>query len=155
MKKLAGFLAGFLFFAAGAALATVGIAPNAPSGFAMIDQAWILGVANGQNSSFVSGLTATGSTQAGALQIAAGIGLIEVDTAAASTGIALPACVAGTEVSVYNNGASTLTVYPQIANNGLTGAQDTIQGATSLSGGMATNTTNYFFCAKTGRWAAK
>jgi hypothetical protein len=153
--RLAAFVAGFFLFVAGGAVALVGTPPNPFGGFAPIDQAWVLGVANGQNSSFQSGLTATGNSQATALQIAASIGLIEVDTVASGTGIALPACVAGTELSVYNNGANTLTVYPSILNNGLTGAQDTISRATTLTGGMATNTTNYFFCAKNGNWAAK
>jgi hypothetical protein len=56
---------------------------------------------------------------------------------------------------LYNNGANTLAVYPAIANNPVTAAQDTINNGTSLSGGLATHTPEVFSCAKNGVWAAK
>ena len=132
---------------------TTGIAPH--SGFQTVDGDWLNAIAGGQNASFVSGITAAGTTQATSTPLLPGNTLIEVDTAAASTGVSLPPAIAGTELSIYNNGANTLAVYPAIANNPITGIQDTINNGTSLSGGMATHTSAYFFCAKNGIWAAK
>ena len=130
---------------------TIGTPPG--TGPQLIDGLWANGVANGQNASYQSGITATGSTQTGAFQLLAGVTLVEVDTTASGTGVALPAAVQGTEISIYNNGANTLTVYPSIANNGLTGAQDTINNTTSAT--AATHTSLYLFCAKNGVWASK
>lgn len=138
--------------AVGSAYAVIGQVPV--PGFQTIDGGWLLGLSGGTNLTYQSGITAAGTTQATATQLAAGIALIEVDTAAASTGVALPACVAGTVVQLYNNGAQTLTIYPQIINNGLTSAQDTINNGTSLSGGLATHTQISFACAKNGVWGA-
>lgn len=59
-----------------------------------------------------TGLTATGSTQATALALAAAINF--VSTAAASTGVILPVGQAGDVVVVYNGGANSLTVYPPV-----------------------------------------
>jgi hypothetical protein len=133
--------------------AAVGTAPG--TGFQLVDGAWLNGLAGGLNNTYQSGLTAAGTTQATATQIPSGIYLVEVDTAAASTGVNLPPCLPGTELNLYNNGANTLSVYPAVANNPVTAAQDTINNGTSLSGGMATHTAEFFFCAKAGVWAAK
>lgn len=130
---------------------TIGNAPGA--GFQVVDGVWLAAVAAGQNATFINGLVATGSNQAGSLQLLPGNTLIEVDTTASGTGVALPPAVQGTELSIYNNGANTLTVYPAIANNALTGSQDTINNGTSTT--AATHTSLYFFCAKNGIWAAK
>jgi hypothetical protein len=119
----------------------------------LIDGAWALGVANGQNGSYVNGVVAAGTTQAGATQLLPGNTLVQVDTVGANAGVALPAAVQGTEISLYNNGANTLAVYPQIVNNALTGAQDTINNTTSIT--AATHTSLYFFCAKNGVWSGK
>lgn len=120
----------------------------------LVDGTWLNGIAGGTNSSYQSGLTATGSSsQATALQLTSGYTIVEVDTVGANTGVALPAAFAGTEISVYNNGASTLTIYPQIANNPITAAQDTINNSTSTT--ATTHTGLYFFCAKNGVWCAK
>ncbi len=121
----------------------------------MPDGTWLNGLAGGQNATFQSGIAAAGTTQATATQLAAGIQLFEIDTAAASSGVALPACVGGTELSIYNNGASTLTVYPLIINNPITAAQDTINSGTSFSGGIAQHVIVWFACAKNGVWGAK
>jgi hypothetical protein len=154
-KTIAKFALGAMFLASSAALAATGIAPNPGNGPTVPDATWLNGVANGQNASYIYGLTATGSNQAGSLQLVPGNTLIEIDTVASSTGVALPPAVAGTEISIYNNGANTLAVYPSIANNGLTGAQDTINNGTSFSGGVATHTQIYCFSAKNGVWACK
>jgi hypothetical protein len=139
--------------AATGALAATGVVPQ--NGFGTVDGTFVNGLAAGQNQTYVYGLTATGSTQAGALQLAPANALVEVDTAASGTGVALPAAIQGTEVSIYNNGANTLTVYPAIANNSATGSQDTINNGTSFSGGVATHVSVYCFSAKTGVWACK
>lgn len=130
----------------------IGISPP-PQGFVVVDAAWLNALAAGQNASYVSGLTAAGTNQATALQLAPGNTLVEIDTVASGTGVALPPAVQGTELSLYNNGANTLDVYPAIANNALTGSQDTINNGTSTT--VATHTSMYFFCAKNGIWAAK
>lgn len=146
------FLGAFVAAAVGAAHAVIGQVPV--PGFQTIDGGWLLGLSGGTNLTYQFGITAAGTTQATATQLNAGIALVEVDTAAASTGVALPACVAGTVVQVYNNGLQTLTIYPQIANNPLTGAQDTINNGATLSGGLATHTQISFACAKNGVWGA-
>lgn len=133
--------------------AAVGTPPIA--GFGLIDGNWLLGLAGGVNNTFQSGITAAGTTQATATALPAGIYLLEVDTAAASTGVALPSCIPGIELNLYNNGAQTLAVYPAVANNPITAAQDTINNATSLSGGIATHVPQVFSCAKAGVWSSK
>jgi hypothetical protein len=137
----------------GAAVAAVGFPPV--NGFQTPDGTWLLGLAAGQNYSYQYGFAAAGTTQATATQLPAGVRLMQVDTTAASTGVALPSCLQGTAVSLYNNGASTLTVYPSIANNPVTAAQDTINSGTSFSGGVATHVSLLLFCTKNGVWAAK
>jgi hypothetical protein len=135
----------------GAAMAVVGTPPGTGPG--LTDGAWLTGLAGGQNFSYQYAFTAAGTTQATALQLPAGIHLMEVDTTASSTGVALPPCLQGTALMLYNNGASTLTVYPSIANNPITAAQDTIDNSTSAS--VATHVSEIAFCAKNGVWASK
>lgn len=153
LKAIAHMLIGALIAAGISAAFAVGTAPL--NGFQAVDGGWLLGLANGRNRSYQYGIVAGGTTQATATQLPSDFALLEVDTAAASTGVNLPPCKQGTIVSLYNNGAQTLTVYPSVANNPTTAAQDTINNATSLSGGMATHTAELFFCAKNGNWAAK
>jgi hypothetical protein len=156
MKSALNMLAGAIIAAAvGVAGASIGVAPLPGGGPALIDQTWLNGLAGGLNYPYQYGITAAGTTQATATQLASGARLLEVDTTAASTGVALPPCLQGTAVSIYNNGASTLTVYPAIANNPITAAQDTINNGTSFSGGVATHVSLLAFCAKNGVWAAK
>lgn len=57
-----------------------------------------------------TGLTAAGSSQANALALDNCVNVVA--TAAASTGVILPACEAGDVVEVYNQGANALAVYP-------------------------------------------
>lgn len=132
---------------------TVGTPPG--TGFQLVDGVWLNGLAAGQNETYQSGITASGSTQAGAFQLPAGIALFEIDTASSAQGVALPEAVAGTEISIYNNTAQTnLVVYPAIANNSLTSAQDTINNTTSLAF-TAARQALLFFCAKNGNWSGK
>ncbi len=136
-----------------AAVAAVGTPPG--SGPQLVDGIWLNGLAAGSNATYQAGITATGTTQATAVQLPAQITLFEIDTVASSTGVALPPALAGTEISIYNNGANTVTVFPSINNNQALSpaAQDTINNGTSTT--IATHSTLYFFCAKNGIWAAK
>src|SRR5690242_6265675 len=59
-----------------------------------------------------SGLTATGSTQAGALALGADFN--DFSTVASGTGALLPPMNPGDEVFVYNGGANALSVYPPV-----------------------------------------
>lgn len=132
---------------------TVGIPPG--TGPQLIDGIWAQGVAAGLNSTYISGITAAGSTQSGAFQLSPGFALVEIDTASSAQGVALPEAVAGMEITIFNNTAQTnLVVYPAIANNQLTGAQDTINNASSFTMGSA-RTPYLFSCAKNGVWSAK
>ena len=143
----------FVAAAIGAALAVVGTPPG--TGPQLVDGAWLNGLAGGSNYTFQSGIAAAGTTQATATQLPAGIYLVEVDTVASGAGVNLPACLPGMELLVYHNGAANnLTFYPTVANNPITGAQDTINAATSLTG-IAQHTVEVFSCAKAGVWAAK
>lgn len=152
LKTIANMLVGALVAASiTAALAVVGTPPI--GGPALVDGAWLNGIVGGQNYSYQSGITAAGTTQATATALPSGIYLVELDTVAASTGAALPSCLQGTQIFLYNNGAQTLTVYPAVANNPVTAAQDTINNTTSVT--VASHVSEYFFCAKNGVWAAK
>lgn len=152
MKKLFAVLAA-VFAAGSIAYATVGTPPIPSNGMGLVDGTWLNGLAGGLNSSYQYGLTAAGTTQATATQLPSGMKLMETDTVGSSTGVALPFCYQGTEFKLYNNGAQTLTVYPNVTNNPTTGVQDTINNGTSVT--MTTHTAEEFFCAKTGIWAAK
>ena len=149
MKKL---LAGIL-----ASIAAVGIAwgvGQAPTpGFRMMDGAYVLGLAQGQNNTFTNGIAAAGTTQATATAIPASLQFVEIDTTAASTGISIPFALPGASIRFYNNGASTLTIYPNVTNNPVSAAQDTINNGTSAS--LATHTAYDCFSAKAGVWACQ
>jgi hypothetical protein len=74
-----------------------------------------------------TGLTAAGSNQSTALQLAASINIIS--TAASGTGVQLPAistCGVGAEIIVSNQGANTIHVY--------TGDSSTIDGTAGATG---------------------
>lgn len=140
-----------LAFMSTIALAVTGTPPG--TGPALPDGAWLNGLANGQNFGYQYGITAAGTTQATATLLPTGSLMLEVDTTAASTGVALQTCFQGVSNWLYNNGASTLTVYPNPTNNSVTAAQDTINNTTSVS--VSSHTAEIFFCAKNGVWAAK
>lgn len=142
----------FVTAAVGAAFAVTGQVPV--NGFAVPDGTWLLGLSGGTNYTYQSGITGAGTTQATATQLPAGIFLLEVDTTAASTGVNLPPCIPGTQAVLYNNGANPLIVYPAVANNPITAAQDTINNGTTLSGNLASHVSIAFACAKAGVWNA-
>jgi hypothetical protein len=130
----------------------VGNPPLQNGGFATIDQTWLNGLAGGQNNNSLSGVAAAGSNQATATPLSAGNALVEIDSG--TGGFNLPPCFAGTELWVLNNSGATLTAYPAVANNPVTGAQDTINGSTS-KGSLSTVTPYFFACAKNGVWISK
>lgn len=131
----------------------IGNPPLSGGSFALIDQTWLNGLAGGQNWPAQSGISAAGTTQATATPLALGVFLYQVDTASGSaTGIALPSCLPGIVSIIYNNTATNLTIYPAVANNPVTGVQDTINNATTLS--LTAHTQTSPACAKNGIWGA-
>lgn len=125
----------------------IGIQPN-PSGFQMIDGAWVNGLAQGNNMTYQSGITAAGTTAATATVLNPNIYLNEIDTVASSTGVQLPFAIVPDVTIIRNNGAQTLTVYPNPGTNLATGATDTVNGGTSVS--VNQNKSALCFVAKNG-----
>lgn len=76
------------------------------------------GFSAGQASAMVGGINATvsaaGTTQGTATVVSAGV--VNVSTVGASAGIILPACSPGDEQIIYNSGANTLTIYPDLSS---------------------------------------
>jgi hypothetical protein len=152
LKTIRDMLIGaFVAAAVNAAFAVTGTPPI--PGPSLVDGNWLTGLAGGINSTYQYGITAAGTTQATAAQLPSGFKLMQVDTVASSAGVQLPPCYQGTEFGLYNNGANTLTVYPDATNNPITAAQDTVNNTTSVS--VSSHTAEVFFCAKNGVWAAK
>jgi hypothetical protein len=151
LKTIRDMILGAIICAAiGAAMATVGTPPG--TGPSLIDGAWLNGLAGGSNYTYQYGISAAGTTQATGTMLPTGIYLIEIDTVASSAGVNLPPCIPGTQMQIYNNGANTLTIYPAVANNPLTSAQDTINNTTTLS--LSSHTATSPACAKAGNWYA-
>lgn len=92
-----------------------------------------------------TGLTATGTTAADALQLSAVWNT--VGTTAASTGVKLPPTEAGAMVCVYNAGASTLTVYPPTGSTINAGASSLSVTATTRVLFIATSATTWISIA--------
>lgn len=152
LKTISGFVIGAIVAAAmGTAFAIIGQPPV--QGYSTPDGSWLLGITYGHNRAFQNAFTAAGTTQATALQLPARTQLLEIDTVAASTGVALAPALQGVVTAVYNNGANTLTVYPAILNNPVTAAQDTINNTTSFS--LASHVSMLCFSAKNGVWACQ
>lgn len=121
------------------------------NGFQLVDGVWLNGLVGGHNMLFQNGLTAVGNSQATSLQLPDRIAVLQVDTSSASTGVALPSALAGVVIYVNNNTSNNITVYPSIANNPVTAAQDTFNNnATSFT--LNANTGTSFVCGKNGRW---
>lgn len=142
-----------------AILALVGCASGVHAGgplqngsYATIDQGWLYGLASGNNLTTMAGVAAAGSNQATATQLTPNVALYMIESG--TGGFNLPACIAGTSLWVYNKSGATLTAYPAVANNPVTGAQDTINGATSV-GSFSTATATFYGCPKNGAWFAK
>lgn len=154
LKTISGFVLGaILATAIGTAMAVQGQAPV--DGFQAVDGSWLKGLRDGINFSYQYGITAAGSTQATAFQLPANKFLLQVDAAGSggATGVALPPCFQGAMVVLNDNTAYTIDVYPSIANNLITAAQDTINNTTSTT--ITTYAAKRFACAKNGVWSAE
>ncbi|HEX5508923.1 MAG TPA: hypothetical protein VFX37_10510 [Pseudolabrys sp.] len=128
---------------------TVGTAPPKNSRQALQDGLWLRGLANGQNRSAQSNITAAaGGTKAAAFQLPAAVSFIEVTTvASAADSVLAPQAKAGTEFCIYNAGANTLDIYGR--------GTDTINGAaTATAYALGTGVSARFFCVVDGAWAA-
>src|ERR1700744_5085202 len=100
---------------------------------------------------WASGLTATGTTQATALQLAAVLN--QCSTVASSTGVNLPPATLGSYVLVLNGGANAMKVYS--AQTALfPGNTDTIDGTAGSTGVTLTNTNRgaFFYCVAPGAY---
>lgn len=95
----------------------------------------------------ISGLTATGTNQATALQLANRSGLKEITSVGSSTGVILPAPKQpGTSITIANQGSNTLTIYPQVGgtiDNGSTNSSVTLVAGKSLTF-EASSLTNWY-----------
>jgi hypothetical protein len=111
-----------------------------------------LDTVNQGGAALITGLTATGSSQATALQLANRTALNEITTAASSTGVVLPAPKSlGMTITIANQGANTLSVYPQL---GGTIDNGTANAAVTLAPGKtaayeASSLTNWYTVATT------
>ena len=82
-----------------------------------------------------SGLTAAGTNQTTALQLAGrGDSVQEITTVAASTGVMLPPTILPMRVEIVNQGSSTLSIYPQLGGSIDNG---TANAAVTLAAGKA------------------
>ena len=99
-----------------------------------------------------TGLTATGSSQATALQLAGrGDSVQEVTTVAASTGVLLPPIVLPMRIEVVNQGVSSLSVYPR---SGGTIDNGSVNAAVQVAAGKsatyeASSLTNWYSVSST------
>ena len=122
----------------------------------LIDGTFVNGITQGHNLVFKNGIAAAGTTQAGATQLPDRVAVMMIDTAGASTdGVALPPALAGSGhfLFLYNNTSQNCVVYPTVANNAVTGIQDTINSSTSFA--LNAHVAGIFFCGENGIWAAK
>lgn len=95
------------------------------------------GAGTGISNKVMTGLTATGLTQATALKLTTDWN--EVDTVAANSGVMLPSLQPGQPVMVFNGGANALLVYPA------TGIQIDALGV-NVAYSLATGKTQIFNC---------
>lgn len=88
-------------------------------------------------------LTAVGSSRVDALALTADVN--NITSAAASTGVILPAATVGRIVVIFNGGASAITVYGA--------GSDTIDGAAAATGVTLTNAKRcIYFCMAAATW---
>jgi hypothetical protein len=154
LKTIFNMLVGALITAAvSGAYAVVGTPPG--TGPALIDGAWLNGLASGVNFTFQSGITAkAGGVQATCTLLPPNTYLISIDTVASTNdSVCLPFSVAGTNLSIANTGAQTLAIFGQAANNPLSGTADTINATAGSSAyTLTTNTNAECFAVKNGAW---
>ncbi len=100
----------------------------------------------------VTGLTAVGSSQTTALQLAGRNSLQEITTVGSSTGVMLPALTElPAQVTICNQGSNALSVYPEVGgtiDNGITNAAAML-GAGKAATFEASNLTNWYTVATT------
>lgn len=116
----------------------------------LIDGRFVNGITQGHNLVSQSGITAIGTNQASSFQLPDLIAILEVDTSSASTGVALPPALNDMAITLINNTANNITVFPSISNNPKTSAQDTINNTTSFT--LNSHTAQGFTCGKNGVW---
>jgi hypothetical protein len=99
-----------------------------------------------------TGLTAAGTNQATALQLAGrGDSLQEITTVSSSTGVMLPPTILPMRIEIANQGSNTLSIYPQIGgsiDNGTANAAVTLAAGKS-STFEASSLTNWYTVAST------
>lgn len=101
-----------------------------------------------QTIQFADSISAAGTTQATATALTAALN--NVTTVASGTGVNLPASSAGLQITVQNNGANPLTVYPA------QGASDTINGQAAATGvQILPGTVATFNCTTAGAWTVQ
>jgi hypothetical protein len=119
----------------------------------LISGRFVNGLSWGDNIVFKNGIGATGNSQATAFQMPTQVAIYQIDASTASTaiGVNMPPAIQGNNLFVINNTANAVTVYPPVANNAATGAQDTFNNnAASFS--LPANSGVGFTCGKNGRW---
>ena len=154
---LAGVFASAIMLGIGRLHATVGTVPPAAGGFALVDIQWLLGIVGGVNWTYQNGIVAKASgTQLTCTVLPSNVYLLSVDTVVTNNdSVCLPFATAGANINVANQGAATLAIFGQAANNPGTSpaAADTINGtAGSSSYTMTTNTNVECFAATVGKW---
>jgi hypothetical protein len=149
MKKLIIGLGLFI----GSIFAAYGVGQIPTPGFRLIDGTYILGLAGGVNNIYDNGLIGAGTNQATSTALPANTALIEFDTVASSTGFQLPFALPGTVIDMYNNGAQTATIYPNVTNNPVSNAQDTINNGVSTT--VASHVQLHCMSAKAGVWGCQ
>lgn len=126
--------------------ALVGIVPH--SGPQLIDGDYVVGLAQGNNFTYQSGITALGTTAANATALNPNTYMIEIDTAASGTGVLLPFAIASDVLLLRNNGANNVVIYAQTATNSATGSVDTVNGGASIT--LNAGKSTICFAAKNG-----
>lgn len=107
---------------------------------------WSAGNAKAVNGNVATALTAAGTTISDALALQADTNVI--GTAAASTGVKLPSAEIGDSCEVYNGGANTVKVYPDVAANQVNGL------SAGASFNLAASTSVYCRKITATRWIA-
>jgi hypothetical protein len=138
----------------GAAYAVTGQPPIPATGPGLVDGTWLRALAGGMNQSFMTAPAALGTTQATAFVVPSGMSLMAFATVPSGTGASLPPALPGSCLIVFNHdAANSLTVYPSVRNNPVTGTQDTFQGTTPASTSTITHGISVRFCSVTaGFW---
>jgi hypothetical protein len=139
----------------GVAFAVVGNPPLPGMREGLVDGLWLQGMANGQNFSYQSGITAhAGGTQAACQNLPSNIAFTSVDTVATDhDSVCLPFAIAGMNIQIANNSGHILDIYGQSAVNPLTAAADTINNVIGSTVYSPTTQQNIeCFSAKNGAW---